>query len=259
MSRRDEPGLFHVRYGRRGGAPIVLLHGLGSSSADWPEQIPVFAERFSVIAVDLPGHGRSPRPPGALSVDAMAARVASLLADLGEEPAHVVGLSLGGCVGLSLALRDPGAVRSLTIVNAFARLRPAGAAGLWRMLRRVTLVLTRPMPVVAADIARVTFPRPGQEALRRAAAASLAANDRRTYLAVMRAVARFDVRARLGDIRCPTLVITGGADTTVSQAAQAFLSRRLPGARWAVVPQSGHATPHDQPAAFNRHVLDFIG
>lgn len=189
----------------------------------------------------------------------MAARVAALLRALDEGPAHVVGLSLGGCVGLALALREPGAVRSLTVVNAFARLRPSGAVGLWRMLRRLTLVLTRPMPVVAADVARATFPRPGQEGLRRAAAASLAANDRRAYLAVMGAVARFDVRARLGDIRCPTLVITGEADTTIPRAAQALLSRGIPGARWVVVPDSGHATPHDQPAAFNRHVLDFIG
>lgn len=256
---REQPVLHHVRHGRRRGAPIVLLHGLGSSSADWPDQVAAFAPRFPVIAVDLPAHGRSPRLPETPGVDGMAEGVAALLRGLGEEPAHVVGLSLGGCVGLALALRDPEAVRSLTIVNAFARLRPVGVAGLWRMLRRVAVAVTRPMPVVAADVARAMFPHPGQEALRRRAAASLAANDRWTYLALMRAVAGFDVRTRLAEVRRPTLVITGAADTTVPRAAQALLAQRITGSRWIVVPDSGHATPHDQPAAFNRHVLDFIG
>ena len=109
-----------------GGAPIVLLHGLGSSSADWALQLPVLAARHRVLAPDLRAHGRSSRPPARLTVDAMAGDVAALLAALDSPPAHVVGLSLGGCVALVLALDHPARVRSLTLVNTFARLAPAG-------------------------------------------------------------------------------------------------------------------------------------
>src|SRR5439155_739221 len=82
---------------------------------------------------------------GRLSVDTMADAVGALLARLGEPPAHVVGLSLGGCVGLALALRAPDRVRSLTLVNAVARLRPAGPTAALRLVVRLTLLATAPM------------------------------------------------------------------------------------------------------------------
>src|SRR5262249_39446318 len=98
-----------VYYERRGrgasDAPAVLsLHGLGSSPDDWTWQVPAFEPAHRLLLVDPPGPSRSPLPGARLSVDGMAESVAGLLARLGEPPAHVVGLSLGGCVGLALAL-----------------------------------------------------------------------------------------------------------------------------------------------------------
>lgn len=236
---------------------LVLLHGLGSSSADWLFQVPVFAARYRVLAVDLPGHGRS-EPAGRLSVESMAAAVAALLAHLGEPPAHLLGLSLGGCVALTLAARAPERVRSLILVNAFARLRPAGPRGALRLLVRLGLLAAAPMPVLAAHVARGLFPRPEQRALYERAAAGLAAMPRRRYLAAVRAVAAFDGRALLGSVRCPTLVVAGERDGTVSRAAAEHLACGIAGARLVVVPDSGHATPADQPETFNRLVLDFL-
>jgi len=92
----------------------VFLHGLGSCADDWIWQVPAFERDHRLLLVDLPGHYRSPLPAGRLTVDTMADAVGALLARLGEPPAHVVGLSLGGCVGLALALRAPERVRSLT-------------------------------------------------------------------------------------------------------------------------------------------------
>src|SRR5260370_32608480 len=108
------------------GPTLVLLHGLGSSSADWALQIPAFAERYRVIAVDLRGHGRSQDGARRYTVAQMAEDVTALLARLGEPPAHVVGLSLGGCTAQILAARHPDCVLSLVLCNTFARLRPDG-------------------------------------------------------------------------------------------------------------------------------------
>jgi pimeloyl-ACP methyl ester carboxylesterase len=257
------PGeLYHERHGRSDGAPVVLLHGLGSSSADWKWQVPAFADRYRVITVDLRAHGRSSLAAHAgaagMSVEMMAEEVGQLLGRLGEPPAHVVGLSLGGCVALTLALVSPGRVRSLVLVNTFARLRPAGWRGAWRMLERMVLLAVAPMPVIADRIARSLFPGPEQGELRRAAAESLARNDKRAYFSAVRALARFDVRPRLGEIGCPTLIVTGHRDRTVPRASAELLRRRIPGARMLVVPDSGHATPYDQPHAFNRLVLAFL-
>jgi 3-oxoadipate enol-lactonase len=248
--------LHHACHGA--GDPLLLLHGLGSSSADWQLQVSVFARRYRVLTVDLPGHGRSPRPAGPLTVAAMAEAVAALLAERAEPPAHVVGLSLGGCVALALALQHPARVRTLTLVNTFARLRPAGLRGARRMAARLGLLLAAPMPTMAAYVARGLFPRPEQRPLYEEAAARLARNPRGAYLAAIGAIARFDVLPRLGALRCPTLILAGDRDQTVPLAAAHALQAAIPGARLRLIADSGHATPYDQPQAFNAAVLAFL-
>jgi pimeloyl-ACP methyl ester carboxylesterase len=127
-----------------------------------------------------------------------------------------------------------------------------------RMIKRVTTTCVAPMPVVAAQVARMLFPRPDQAEHYRRAVASLSRNSRRTYLASMAAIARFDARPRLSAIRCPTLILAGEHDRTVPRRAAEALHRGIPGATLVVVDNSGHATPYDQPDVFNRAVLDFI-
>jgi len=241
------------------GAPVVaLLHGLGSCGDDWAPQVPALVERYRVLAIDLPGHHRSSRPRGALSIARMATEVDALLDRLAIERAHVVGLSLGGCVALALALTAPARVRSLVVINAFARLRPSGAREALRGAGRVLLALAAPMPLVAAHVARGAFPRADQATLREAATARLAANRRRHYLACLGALMRFDVESRLDEIRCPTLVVAGALDVTVPLAAKEALARSIPGARLCVVGDSRHVTHYDQPAAFNRLLLEHL-
>ena len=210
------------------------------------------------MLVDLPGHYRSPLPAGRLTIDAMADAVGVLLQRLREPPAHVVGLSLGGCVGLALALRAPERVRSLTIVNAFARLRPAGPAAVARLGMRLALLAAAPMSAVAALVARGLFPRPEQTALYEAAVRSLGRNSRRAYFAGCCAVLGFDARAALARVRCPTLVMAGADDATVGLDVKETLARAIPGARFVVVPDSGHATNADQPETFNATLRDFL-
>jgi 3-oxoadipate enol-lactonase len=253
-----ETQLHHTLRGRSGPL-VVLLHGLGSSSADWPEQHAVLETRYRIAAVDLPGHGRSSLPAvGALTVESMARDVAALLARLDDAPAHVLGLSLGACVALRLALAAPERVRSLTLVNPFARVQAVGPGDVARLGLRMLLLGTAPMHAVAAHVARRLFPWPEQRALYDAAVASLAATPRRAYFASMRALAGFDARGQVAAIRHPTLIVAGDRDTSVPLSAKLALARAIPQARLLVVPASGHATPHDQPEAFNRALIEFL-
>jgi pimeloyl-ACP methyl ester carboxylesterase len=120
------------------GPPLVLLHGLGSSRRAWDPMVPALAERFDVIAVDLPGFGDS--APLRAQVEptpvALAASVDDLLDDLGISDPHIVGNSLGGWVALELAALRP--VASLILLSP---------AGLWRdrtpIYARVTLRASR--------------------------------------------------------------------------------------------------------------------
>jgi len=156
------------------------------------------------------------------------------------------------------ALRAPSRVRSLTLINAFARLRPADSGAALRMALRGVLLATAPMRVVAALVARTVFPRPEQDALRRAAAASLARTSRRAYAAAVAALTCFDARVSLQSVRCRTMVVAGTDDSTVAIEAKDALARAIPGARWVVVPASGHVTNADQPAAFNAILKEFL-
>ena len=188
----------------------------------------------------------------------MAEEVEILLAHLGETPVHVVGLSLGACVALALASRAPARVRSLVLVNAFARLQPTDVRGALRLALRAMLLGTAPMTTVAAVVARTVFPRPEQEGLRQAATARLARMSRRSYAAAAAAVAAFDARAALRGVGCPTMVVAGIDDRTVGLDAKHALADGITGARLILVPDSGHVTNVDQPAAFNAVLREFL-
>ena len=123
---------------------------------------------------------------------------------------------------------------------------------------------SRPPPTAAIQEQAYTygtsgvFPKPEQAGLRAAATLRLSRNSRRTYLAAIRALLAFDLRAQLPALRCPTLVIAGDRDTTVALAAKEEQQRLIPGAQLVVVADSGHATPYDQADLFNQKVMDFI-
>ena len=240
------------------GDPILFLHGLGSCGDDWILQTPVFAGEYRLIAPDLRGHGRSSKPAGPYSTALFAADVAALLEALGVERAHVVGLSLGGLVAQQLAIDFPRRVRSLTLINTFAHLLSGSVIELARLLRRGLLSLALPMERNAHLVARRLFPYPQQAELRRYAAQRLAQNDRAAYRASVAAIRRFDSRRHLGRIAGPALIVTGDRDRTVPFSRQRELAHGIRGARWEIVRDSGHATPIDQPDAFNSLLCAFL-
>jgi pimeloyl-ACP methyl ester carboxylesterase len=146
----------------------------------------------------------------------------------------------------------------LTLVNPFARVQPSGPRDVTRLLLRLTMLGVAPMRMVGAHVARGLFPWPEQRALYEAAVTSLGATSRRGYAAALRALAQFDARGQVAAIRRPTLVVAGDRDTMVPLAPKLRLAAAIPGARIVVVPASGHATPDDQPATFNRVLLEFL-
>lgn len=221
-------------------------------------QTPVFAPRFHVIAPDLRGHGRTDKPQGRVRVSHLASDVIGLLDALQVERAHIVGLSLGGCVAQLLALNAPSRVRSLTLVNTFARLEPASPPHALMLVSRLAVLGVRGLPAQSHFVAARLFPKSEQAPLRKLAAERIAANDVTTYRRLLFAVRAFDVTRRLSEIPCPTLVIAGDRDTTVPMQAKQLLAANVPGARLEVIADSGHATPIDQPERFNQLVLGFI-
>lgn len=238
------------------GAPLLFIHGLGSSGLDWEYQRPVFAQHYRVITVDLRGHGRSGRPAHT-SIAQMGADVTALLDALAIDAAHVVGLSMGGAVAFQLAVDAPRRLRSLVIVNSgpamvLKTFREKSAIGL-----RLLILRLFGLPAMAKIISQKLFPDPAHQHLRDTFVERVSQNDQAAYTAALKCLIGWSVKGRLGELHCPTLVITADQDYTPVSLKQEYVAL-MPNAELAVVPDSHHALPLERPEAFNAVLGRFL-
>ncbi len=239
------------------GEPILFLHGLGSSGTAWEFQRQAFAPRYRLVMPDIRGHGRSGKPPGPYSMTLLAADIIGLLDALAIPAAHVVGLSLGGMIGFQLAVGHPQRVRSLVAINSGPEVVPRTFKERWAIWQRRLLVNLFSMERIAETIGTRLFPEPHQDDLRQMAIEGFAANDKAAYKAATGAILGWSVRQRLGEIRCPVLLIASDMDYTPVAAKERYLAE-IPGARLVIIENSRHAVPLDQPGALNAAVGDFL-
>ena len=238
------------------GAPLVLLHGLGASSADWEYQVPELAKHFTVIVPDFRGHGASDRT-GDYGVERFAADTWQLLDRLRIREPTLVGHSMGGAVAMQMALDRPGAVPRLVLANTLPSFLTDTAAKrvmLWLRLLLMGLLGPRRMSEI---MTQRMYPRPEQAKLRAKVARRNARNDRNVYIASIRALTRWSVRDRLKELVQPVLVIASEHDYFEGAEVRRFLAE-LPNARLCEFPGARHGLPLEQPEAFNRALLEFL-
>jgi pimeloyl-ACP methyl ester carboxylesterase len=247
-----------LAYTRAGaGAPLVLLHGLGSSRQAWDPVIPALAARFDVIAVDLPGFGGSPPVPAPAqpAPAALAAAVAGLLEELGVTFPHLAGNSLGGWVALELAATRPAA--SLTLLSP-AGLWPGGAPGYPRASLRAARWLTRhaggPLsrlaryPLGRALVLGQTHGRPMRLTAGYAQAAIEALGGCPGFEATFTATAPRRYLATT-PITAPVTVAFGSRDRLLLRHQSRSPFQLPPGTRRAALPGCGHVPMADDPRA----------
>jgi 3-oxoadipate enol-lactonase len=239
---------------------VLLLHGMGSAGDDWGLQLPALEPHYRVLAPDTRGHGKSPKPSGPYSIAHMTDDVIGLLDELKIETAHVVGLSMGGAIAQQLAINQPKRVRSLVLVNTFARVRPAGAGGLQRFFKRMWALQFGTMRDLGEPVITNLFPKPEHAEVRRIGIERFLENNtsKQVYMSLLRSTVLFDSRRQLNRITAPTLVVAGDRDHTVPMLCKQELARSIPNARLIVIPDSGHATPIDQHERFNEVLVDFL-
>jgi pimeloyl-ACP methyl ester carboxylesterase len=238
---------------------VLLLHGLGANSNSWILQTPALHQAgFRTIAPDTPGFGQSTYPDGGASISRFFEPIAALVEHLQPRRINIVGISMGGTLALQLALDHPQYVSRLVLVNTFAHLNISSPRLLPYLLTRFILVHTLGIPTQAKAVAKRIFPYPEQEVLRQGLIEQVNQADPHAYRAAMRALARFDVRRRLREIRCPTLVVTGDRDTTVPLDAQRELVETIPGAYQRIIPAAGHGVTVEKPDAFNQTLVEFL-
>jgi 3-oxoadipate enol-lactonase len=219
---------------------VVLCGSLGSTSAMWDSQLPVLHGR-RVVKVDHPGHGGAP-VTSVQAVDDLAARV---LEAAGTDSFSFVGLSLGGAIGMRLALDSPDRVEKLVLACTSARF---GEPESW--LERAATVREHGLEAIADAVLARWF-TPGFEDAARFRELLLSV-DPEGYARCCEALARWNVTRDLERIAAPTLVISAAEDPSTPPAMGEALAAGIPGARFEVLANAAHLANVEQADHFNK-------
>jgi pimeloyl-ACP methyl ester carboxylesterase len=251
-SRSNGLNIFYEVAGE--GPPLVLLHANPFDHGMWLYQIAHFSHRFTVVAIDLRGYGRSDKPEQPFAFADMANDVVAVVRDCGVDRIVLMGVSIGATLALQIALDHPTLVRALVLVGGesgnppvFATLAEVYAAKPIAEQRAAHLRM-----IVGEDFARSELGRYLLDAFLE----TTPSLSGRSIAQIFRARTKIDLRRRLGEITVPTLVVNGATD--VSLESGRYTASHIPGALHRIVPDAGHLCCFENPAAFDRVVLDFL-
>ncbi len=263
-----------VTYRTAGEGPVVLLiHGITGDSRQWNEIIPQLADRYTVLAPDLLGHGQSAKPRGDYSLGAYAVSLRDLLIVLGHRRATVVGHSLGGGIAMQFSYEYPVFCERLVLVDS-------GGLGpeVHLLLRAATIPGSElVLPLIAhsrlhavGEAIGDALGRLGLELghdlaeIARGYASLSDSEARRAFLHTLRAVIdragqRVNATDRLYLAQMiPTLIIWGRRDPLIPVEHAAVAHRSMPGSRMEIFDDAGHFPHIEQPVRFARVLIDFI-
>jgi pimeloyl-ACP methyl ester carboxylesterase len=255
------------------GPPLLLVHGITSSSRTWESVIPLLAEHFTVIAPDLLGHGESAKPRGDYSLGAYASGVRDLTAALGYDRVTIVGHSLGGGIAMQFAYQFPERVERLVLVSSgglgravHLALRSAALPGAEFVLPLLGAAhLHRAGNALGRVVGALGF-RSGPD-LREVSAGLASFGDweaRRAFVHTVRGVIepggqRVNASDRLylaADV--PTLLVWGEQDPIIPVRHGRRAHELMPGSRLEVFEDAGHFPHGSEPARFARVLREFV-
>ncbi len=254
-----ERRIFYEEQGQ--GVPLLLLGDLGVDHTVWSGQLDFFRQHFRVIALDNPGSGRSLGPGGPYSTELFADVAAEVLGGLTVEPAHVLGVSMGGAIAQQLALRHPALVRSLVLHGTWGRADNHLRAILrsWQTAARVLprIDLYRQMWLFLFTVWHYNDHAEAIDELERWVLEShpQSAED---FCAQAEACIAHDVLDRLDEIVVPTLIMVGDRDVLTPPHHAYAIKEKLPQARVRLWQKMGHAPYWETPDDFNAICCDFL-
>jgi 3-oxoadipate enol-lactonase len=238
-------------------APLLVLGpSLGTSTILWDNAVPTLAAHHRVVAWDLPGHGSSPAATEPFTVADLADAVAHAVRSLGADRVLYAGVSLGGATGLELGLRHPDLVSALAIVASGAQL---GSPEAWR--ERAATVRSQSTSALIIPSAQRWF-APGsverEPELSGRLLHSLRDADSESYSLCCEALAAYDVRDRLGDIRMPVVALWGEHDAVAPEEKAEEIAAGVVDGRAEMIAGVAHLPPAEAPAATAAALLRFF-
>jgi 3-oxoadipate enol-lactonase/4-carboxymuconolactone decarboxylase len=236
--------------------PLVLLNSVGTTTEMWAPAMGPLAERFRVIRIDLRGHGASPAAPPGESHDLadLGRDVLGALDQLGIKRAAIAGLSLGGMTAMWLAIHFPQRVGRLVLLCTSAYLPPSR---FW--LDRAASARADGLAAIADSVvARWIAPSLAARdpELLRWLREMFVGVDAESYADCCEAIAGMDLRADLGRIAAPTLIVAGADDVATPPEHARLIAGEVAGARLAVLENAAHIVTVEQPGAVSRLLVE---
>ena len=248
--------LHHVLEGRADAPVLVLAHSIGTSLELWDANVPELAAEARVLRYDHRGHGRSPVPAGPYAVEDLAGDLLGLLDQLGLERVSLCGLSLGGAVGLYLGATAPERLNRLIVACSSLSFDPPER---WR--ERAKDVRADGMTAISRTAVQrwftTTTQRDEPELVDRFRI-RLEATPPEGYAASCEALAAWDFRGSVADVRVPTLVVAATEDTATPLDEGRSIADGVPHAHFEVVDDAAHFVNVEQPKKFSQLVLQHL-
>lgn len=235
---------------------IAFSNSIVTDFTIWDAQAAPLSGRFNILRYDQRGHGRTSVPPGPASIEQLGEDLIALLDHFGIGKTTLVGLSMGVPTVLHVAGRRPDLVERLVLSDGQSA-TASGGAETWK--QRIALAEQQGMRGYAEETARRWFtPESRAEGRHRAMQEVAARIPLGGFVACATALQGYDYRHVLAEISVPTLILAGEADGNMPKSMQ-VMRDAIPGARMAVIFGAGHVPCAEQPAAFNEHLLAFLG
>lgn len=248
-----------LNYAVEGEGPwLVMSHSLACNISMWDEQVRLLKAKYRVLRFDTRGHGGSDAPAGAYTLDMLSSDLLGLMDGLGVARAHYVGLSMGGMIGMTFALRHPGRFSSLVLCDTSSRVPPE-AAPVWE--GRIKLAAEQGMePLVEPTLQRwftEPFYKSGKQMMQRVGQ-MIRSTPVPGYIGCCHAIPKIDLTDKLGAIECPVRVIVGDQDVGTPVAMSQAIHNAIPGSELVIIPSASHLSNLEQPQAFNDALADFL-
>src|SRR5215475_41270 len=240
-------------------APVVTLsHSLATDLSMWDPQLKALTARYRVLRYDTRGHGGTDAPAGAYTLDQLADDAQALLKALGVAKTHWIGLSMGGMIGQTLALKSPDLFLSLSLCDTSSRI-PAEAKPLWA--DRIKTAQTQGMePLVEGTIGR-WFTAPFREQHKDVVdpvRAMIRNTKPQGYAGCCHAISALDLTDSLPAIKIPTVVIVGEEDQGTPVAASQAIQAKIAGSQLEILKSAAHLANMEQPEAFTKALTSFL-
>jgi 3-oxoadipate enol-lactonase len=240
--------------GKEGAPWLVLSHSLACSVRMWDPQVEAFQSRFRILNYDMRGHGATSAPQGPYTLDMLADDVLGLLGFLKIKQASYCGLSIGGMIGQTLALKAPGSFTKMVLADT-THTQPPEALKQWE--DRIAIAKAKGIAALVDSTMERWFTAPFRNSPpAKKIAALIAATPAAGYIGCGQAIMKLNTTARLKDIKLPVLAITGEQDGAAGGTKH--IGEHVPGAKFVNIPQAAHIANVEQPEAFNRGLREFL-